>query len=296
MTQSTVLSVLTAHLQTPHSAFWRTLFHRTAPKQPGALPQMGDPAVCFDAEPPESISEPSADAPTCQIEDDTDFFNPPITEMVFIIDQSGSMMPLREQTVQGFNRLLEEQKQQRGIGHLSTLFFDTDFVWVHQHQELSGIRPLQMTDYQPRGMTALYDAIGMAIQAAKRHQKSMPKFRRPNQTLFVIMTDGYENASREYTLPMIRKMITKAQKKKGWTFLFLGADLDAQQMAGEMGMNKDYAVRTMRDKEGMDVVYSQVSQAVGHFRECACMAPDWKDEIEQDYVRRSEPADSSRRR
>ena len=211
-----------------------------------------------------------------------------ITELVFIIDRSGSMSRLESDTIGGFNSMIEKQKKQEGKAYVSTVLFDNVSEVIHDRVSLDEIEPMTEKDYYVRGCTALLDAIGGAIHHIGNVHKYARKEDVPEHTLFVITTDGMENASRKYDLEKVRKMIEHEQEKYGWEFLFIGANIDAVQTAGSFGIPKNRAVNYNHDSEGTRVVYDSVSSAVSQCRDCTPISDEWKDEIDRDYKTRKQ--------
>lgn len=209
-----------------------------------------------------------------------------ITELVFIIDRSGSMFKLVNDTIGGFNSMIEKQKKQDGKAYVSTILFDNVSEVIHDRVSLEKIQPMTDKEYYVRGCTALLDAIGGAIHHIGNIHKYARKEDVPEHTLFVITTDGMENASRNYDLKTVKKMIERQQKKYGWEFLFIGANIDAVQTAGSFGIPKNRAVNYNPDGEGTRIVYESVSSAVSQCRACATISDEWKDEIDEDYKTR----------
>ncbi len=207
------------------------------------------------------------------------------TELVFILDRSGSMGGLEKDTIGGFNSMLEKQKKESGKCFVTTVLFDHEIVTLHDRLRIADIKPLTDSDYTVRGCTALIDAIGTTVS----HIESVHRYARPEdvpaRTLFVITTDGMENASREYTVDKVRKMIEE-KKKDGWEFLFIGANIDAVGTARGFGISADRAVNYHADSRGTGVVFNCVSKAVSAARACAPMQADWSREIEEDYESR----------
>lgn len=205
-----------------------------------------------------------------------------ITEMVFILDRSGSMSGLESDTIGGFNSLIKKQKKQAGKCYVSTILFDNYSRVLHDREKLEAIRPMTEDDYYVGGCTALCDAIGGAI----RHIKNIHKYARPEDvpehTMFVIITDGMENASHKYSNEMIKQMINQ-QKNCGWEFLFIGANIDAVETAGNLGIAEDRAVNYHADSRGTGVVYDTVAEACCNVRACAPLSADWSDRINKDY-------------
>ena len=209
-----------------------------------------------------------------------------LTELVFILDRSGSMAGLEKDTIGGFNAMLEKQKKEAGQAFVSTLIFDHETEVIHDRLPLDQISPMTEDDYWVRGCTALLDAIGGAIH----HIGNVHKYARqediPEKTLFVITTDGMENASRSYSASQVCSMIQRQQKKYGWEFLFLGANIDAVETAGRFGIHKERAVNYCPDADGTALNYEAISNAVSQVRACRPLSADWKKDIESDFQTR----------
>ena len=209
-----------------------------------------------------------------------------ITELVFILDRSGSMAGLESDTIGGFNAMLEKQKAQPGKAYVTTVLFDNELQTLHDRVALEDIRPLTAEDYTVRGCTALLDAMGDTI----RHIASIHRYARPEDvpehTVFVITTDGMENASHRYTAEQIRKKVEHEKEKYGWEFLFLGANIDAIGTASRFGIGAGRAVNYRADKKGTRVIYDTVSEAVCQMRASAPLSADWSAPIEEDYNNR----------
>ena len=209
-----------------------------------------------------------------------------LTEMVFILDRSGSMQGLERDTIGGFNAMIEKQKKVEGEACVSTVLFDHESVVLHDRVDIRDIRPMTDEEYTVRGCTALLDAIGGAIH----HIGNVHKYARnedvPEKTVFVIITDGMENASRQYTAERVKQMIEKEKTKYGWEFLFLGANIDAVETARHFGINEKRAVSYRSDSVGTGLNYEVVSEAMCAMR-CESEIPDnWKERIEEDMRRR----------
>lgn len=209
-----------------------------------------------------------------------------VTELVFILDRSGSMAGLETDTIGGFNAMIEKQKKQDGECYVSTVLFDNVSEVLHDRVKLSEIKPMTDKDYTVRGCTALIDALGGAI----KHIGNIHKYARPEDvpenTMFVITTDGMENASRRFTSAEVKAMIERQKEKYGWEFLFIGANIDAVETAAKYGIGADRAVNYNADKQGTGVVYDAVSSAVCQMRACAPLASNWSESINEDYQRR----------
>lgn len=206
-----------------------------------------------------------------------------ITETVFILDRSGSMAGLEKDTIGGFNSLIEKQKKQNGKCYVSTVLFDHEIQVVHDRVELADIKPMTDEDYFVRGCTALIDAIGGAIHHIKNIHKYARREDVPEHTMFVIITDGYENASKKYTSDQVKKMIEHEKEKYGWEFLFIGANIDAVETAKHFGINEDRAVNYHADEQGTELVYDTVAEACCNIRACAPMTADWSNAINDDF-------------
>lgn len=205
------------------------------------------------------------------------------TELVFILDRSGSMAGLESDTIGGFNSMIKKQKNQDGKSYVSTVLFDDRIEVVHDRVELSSIKEMTGNDYYVRGCTALIDAIGLSI----RHIANIHKYARPEDvpenTLFVITTDGMENASHQFSSDEVKRMIEKEKAKYGWEFIFIGANIDAVETAKQFGINSDRAVNYHADSKGTKVLYEAVSDAVCNVRCNAPMAANWSQNINNDF-------------
>jgi uncharacterized protein YegL len=208
-----------------------------------------------------------------------------ITEIVFILDRSGSMSGLEKDTIGGFNAMIEKQKKQDGKAYVSTVLFDHESVVLHDRLPLEQIKPMTEDDYTVRGCTALLDAIGGAV----KHIGNIHKYARPEDvpehTMFVITTDGLENASRKYNSRDIKRLI-ESKKEEGWEFLFIGANIDAIETANDYGISADRAVNYNADSQGTGVVFEAVSETVAKFRGGQKVAPCWSKKINDDYNNR----------
>lgn len=208
------------------------------------------------------------------------------TEIVFILDRSGSMAGLEADTIGGFNSLIQKQKKEEGKALVSTVLFDDKTEVLHDRKELDKIEPLTDKDYYVRGCTALLDAVGGAIHHIGNVHKYARAEDRPEKTLFIITTDGMENASRRYSYEKVKQMIERQKKRYGWEFLFLGANIDAVSVAGSFGIAPERAVRYHSDERGTELNYRVLSETIAKVRCGASMAANWKAEIEADYQNR----------
>ncbi len=205
-----------------------------------------------------------------------------VTELVFLLDRSGSMGGLEEDTIGGFNSMIEKQKKQKGECLVSTVLFDHEVSTLHDRVPLADIRPMTQEDYYVRGCTALIDAIGMTVSHIEEVHRYIRREDVPAHTMFVITTDGMENASKEYSSDKVKRMIEK-KKQQGWEFLFIGANIDAVSTARHFGIGADRAVNYHADKKGTAVLYNCVSKVVSSARQCAPIQGDWSAEIDEDY-------------
>lgn len=210
-----------------------------------------------------------------------------LSEVVFILDRSGSMEGLEADTIGGFNSMIKKQKQEEGSALVSTVLFDDVCEILHDRIDVHDVAPLTEKDYYVRGCTALLDAIGGAIH----HIGQIHKYARhediPAHTLFVITTDGMENSSHLYSIDKVRSMIEHEKSKYGWEFLFLGANIDAIEVAENMGISRDRAVNYRNDSEGTKLNYAVLSDAICEMREAGSIRTQWKKRIEKDYSERS---------
>lgn len=206
-----------------------------------------------------------------------------ITELVFILDRSGSMSGLEADTIGGFNSLIEKQRRQDGECCVSTILFDNDSQVLHDRVRLADVKPMTDRDYTVRGCTALLDAIGGAI----RHIAHIHKYARPEDvpehTVFVITTDGMENASRHYDAERVKRMIEHEKEKYGWEFLFLAANIDAVSTARRFGIGADRAVNYHADRQGTEIIYDTVAEAVCSVRAARPLSAEWSARINEDY-------------
>ncbi len=209
-----------------------------------------------------------------------------LTELVFILDRSGSMAGLEGDTIGGFNAMIEKQKREPGEALVSTVLFDNETEVIHDRVDLRKIERLTDREYYVRGCTALLDAVGGAIHHIGNVHKYAREEDRPEKTLFVITTDGMENASRKYSYDRVKKMIQRQQEKYGWEFIFLGANIDAAKEAARFGIREDRAANYHADSKGTAVIYEAVSQAVCSVRACRPMTSDWRREVDEDYKKR----------
>lgn len=209
-----------------------------------------------------------------------------MTELVFILDRSGSMAGLEADTIGGFNSMIAKQKKEAGEALVSTVLFDRDSTVIHDRLPLEKVPPMTEKDYFARGCTALLDAVGEAIHHIGNVHKYARREDVPEKTLFIITTDGYENASRRYSYETVQRMIERQKTKYGWEFLFLGANIDAVETAGHFGIDADRAVNYHSDSEGTALNYEVLSETICAVRCSQPLGCDWKKRIDEDFYRR----------
>ena len=209
-----------------------------------------------------------------------------LAELAFILDRSGSMAGLESDTIGGFNAFLEKQKTLPGEARLTTVLFNNRDFLLHDRLDIRAVSPLTEKEYQVGGSTALLDAVGRTIDKIDRAQRYSAEEYRAGKVLIAITTDGLENASREYTLSRVRAMIERQKNECGWEFLFLGANIDAVEAAGGLGIAPDRARNYVGDGEGTRQSFRAVSAAAAMLREDGCLNPSWGDEVQTDFKRR----------
>lgn len=185
-----------------------------------------------------------------------------LTEMVFILDRSGSMYSLTDDTIGGFNSMIEKQKNEEGEAYVTTVLFDTRYEYLHDHVNIQDVEPITNEDYRPGGCTALLDAVGNTINSIGSRLSNTPEDERPEKVVIVITTDGMENASREFTRSKVKEMIEHQQSKYSWLFIFLGANIDAVSEANTLGIKTDFAKTYTASVDGVESVYASVSDAL----------------------------------
>lgn len=209
-----------------------------------------------------------------------------LTELVFILDKSGSMGGLETDTIGGYNSMLAKQQAVEGECHITTVLFDNNYELLHDRIDIKAVSPINEKEYQVGGSTALLDAIGRTIHKIGNAQKHTADDYRAEKVMFVIITDGEENSSREYSAEKIKAQIERQKTKYGWEFIFLGANIDAVETAGRFGISADRAQNYHSDSEGVELNFRVMSEAVATFRECAVMPEGWNNEIQKDYKKR----------
>lgn len=189
-----------------------------------------------------------------------------LTEMVFILDRSGSMQRLTSDTIGGFNSMIENQRNKEGDALVTTVLFDDQYELLHDHVDINHIKPITDREYFARGTTALLDALGKTINTIGAKLNAMPEQERPDKVIFIVTTDGFENASREFDKKTVRKMIEHQQSKYAWTFMFLGANMDAVSEAANLGINIDFARTYTADEAGTQRVWGSLNTAMSNAR------------------------------
>lgn len=208
------------------------------------------------------------------------------TELVFILDRSGSMGGLESDTVGGFNAFIEKQKKLHGEVTVTTVLFDNQIEFLHDRMDMRAMSPISEEDYSVRGSTALYDAIGTSIHKIINVQKMSKAEYKASKVIFVITTDGMENASQHYSAYDIKSLISYQEKKYNWEFIFLGANIDAITTAQTFGIRKSRAAQFHNDKEGINVNYKNLDELVCMLRSDKAVDETWKKDIEDDFKSR----------
>ena len=211
-----------------------------------------------------------------------------LTEVVFILDRSGSMGGLESDTIGGYNSMLKKQQEEEGDVIISTVLFDDNTEVIHDRKALKDVKPITNKEYYVRGCTALLDAVGGAIRHIGHVQKALPEDQKPDKTIFIITTDGMENSSSHYTYDKVKKMVEKKKEKKGWEFIFLGANIDAIAVADRFGVSANRAVRYECDSVGTALNFKAMSNMISKSRKAGTRAAmsmaldDAEDEIFDD--------------
>ena len=211
-----------------------------------------------------------------------------LTELVFIIDRSGSMSGLESDTIGGYNAMLEKQKKEQGEAVITTVLFDDKYELLHDRINIRGVEPITEKDYFVRGSTALLDAVGKTINKIGGVQKHTSEDQRAEKVMFVITTDGMENASREFSHEKIRDLITHQKVKYGWEFIFLGANIDSAETADRFGIGRDMAADYNSDSAGTRLNYDVISEVVSDIRARRPISKEWKGRIDEDREKRGE--------
>ena len=206
-----------------------------------------------------------------------------LTELVFILDKSGSMGGLETDTIGGYNSMLAKQQEVEGECHITTVLFDNNYELLYDRIDIKAVSPISEKEYQVGGSTALLDAIGRTIHKIGNAQKHTADDYRAEKVMFVIITDGEENSSREYSAEKIKAQIERQKEKYGWEFVFLGANIDAIETAGRFGISADRAQNYHSDSEGIELNFRVMSEVVAEYRECSEISKGWNNEIQKDY-------------
>jgi uncharacterized protein YegL len=209
-----------------------------------------------------------------------------LTELVFILDRSGSMSGLESDTIVGYNAMLEKQKKEPGDAVITTVLFDDRYELLHDRINLRGIAPITDREYFVRGSTALLDAVGKTINKIGNVQKHTAQEERAEHVMFVITTDGMENSSKEFSYEKVRQMIEYQKSKYGWEFIFLGANIDAIAAAERFGIDKDRTTNYNADSEGTLLNYEVISETVSCIRASRPISENWKERIDEDFKKR----------
>ena len=209
-----------------------------------------------------------------------------LTELVFIMDRSGSMSGLEKDCVGGFNSMIQKQKKEDGDCLVSTVLFNNSDTILHDRVSLKDIKKMKEDDYVPSGCTALIDALGNSIRHISDVHRYIRKEDVPQHTIFVITTDGLENASKKYSSDEVKKMVEQ-KKEEGWEFIFLAANIDAVETAKRYGIQEDRAVNYVCDEVGTMTNFNVLSKTIGKFRKSGRIEEHWEKEIKEDYQKRS---------
>lgn len=209
-----------------------------------------------------------------------------LTELVFILDKSGSMSPLVDDTIGGFNSLLKKQKNEKGQCVVTTVLFNQSIQILHNRIPIEDVKNMTEKECQPMGSTALLDAMGSTIDKIKNDHVNTPKEKRPDKVLFAIITDGAENSSKEYNIKQVKNSVTTCQELLGWEFIFLGANIDAIETASTFGIHVSRAANFYCDKVGTELNFNAVGKVLCCLREDKDIDMDWKSEIENDFKTR----------
>ncbi len=204
------------------------------------------------------------------------------TELVFIFDRSGSMGHLVSDTIGGFNSTLEQQKMEEGEATVTTVLFDNQYELLHDRVDIKGVAPITEKEYYVRGMTALLDAVGTTVHKIDNAMKNVLPEHKAEKVIFVITTDGYENASKEYNYASVKELIGEKQKE-GWEFIFMGANIDSVKESAKFGINADRAVNFHADGQGVETSYRVMSRAMSSIRESGELCEDWRAESDEDF-------------
>ncbi|OPL08843.1 MAG: hypothetical protein AVO33_07960 [delta proteobacterium ML8_F1] len=212
--------------------------------------------------------------------------NQKLTEMVLLLDRSGSMQGLEHETIGGYNSMVEKQRELEGEATVTTVLFDNHIEMLHDRVDIRKVVPLTREEYFVRGGTALLDALGLSIRRMVQVQRQMNPEDRAKKVIFVITTDGYENASQHFSYPEIRSMIAKERDVYGWEFIFLGANIDAAAEAEKFGIARERTAQFHADARGVHTSYRAISEALSEYRHSGRLSDDWNEAIQRDYKNR----------
>jgi Uncharacterized protein encoded in toxicity protection region of plasmid R478, contains von Willebrand factor (vWF) domain len=209
-----------------------------------------------------------------------------LTEIVFILDRSGSMSGLESDTIGGYNSFLKTQREVEGEAKVTTILFDDEYIKLHDRIDINNVKPITEKEYFARGTTALLDAMGKTIVDIGAKLRDTPEEERPSKVIFVTITDGHENASKEFTYKKINEMISHQQSKYSWEFIFLGANIDAVKEAENLGIKATMATNYIADGQGTGIVYSSLAENVASFRRKGKIKESWSENINKDINKR----------
>ena len=218
-----------------------------------------------------------------------------VTELVFILDRSGSMGGLESDTIGGFNAMIAKQKKQEGTAYVTTVLFDNECKTLHDRIELQSVPQMTENDYTVGGCTALIDAIGGTVKHIEHIHKYVHPEDVPAHTVFVITTDGYENASRTYSSDEVKRMISR-KKEDGWEFLFIGANIDAVETAARIGISRERAVNYHADSKGTQTVFACLGAPLSAMRANREIDSDWKEALEEDFESRKKNGKNNKKK
>ena len=211
-----------------------------------------------------------------------------LTELVFILDKSGSMAGLETDTIGGYNAMLKKQQDVEGECRITTVLFDNNYELLHDRIDIRAVRPITEKEYSVGGTTALLDAMGRTIHKIINVQKNTDEAYRAEKVMVVIITDGYENSSREYSAEKVRSLVQQQKDKYGWEFIFLAANIDAVETAQHFGITRDRAQNYHADSDGIELNFRVMGETITAYRHTSALPEDWKDEIERDYKGRGD--------
>ena len=189
-----------------------------------------------------------------------------LTQIVFVLDMSGSMSPLTMETIGGYNAMIADQKKEEGDALVTTVLFDHRYIMIHDGVNIKEVKDMTTAEYMPSGMTAMLDAVGMTINHVGQKLAAMPEWERPEKVLFTIITDGYENSSKEFDWPTIKNMIKHQREKYSWVFTFLGANIDTDKVSNDLGIDQMLSKKYTANNIGTQSVFNATSKAVSFAR------------------------------